>query len=104
MNYREKIRRAIRCPQFGNAGYGEWGALDLEKRKYIKRLLDELDRADNYVKRLYLKNKKQQEVINKAIEYIRNHQLVFRDHTIEEIDKWFNQFYIDVLDILKEVE
>ena len=42
--------------------------------------------------------------IDKAIEYIRNHQLVFRDHTTEEIAEWFNQFYIDVLDMLKEVE
>ncbi len=56
MNYRERIRKAIECPQFGNERYGEWGALNLEKRILIKRLLDELDRADNYVKRLYLEN------------------------------------------------
>lgn len=56
MNYRERIRKAIECPQFGNERYGEWGALNLEKRILIKRLLDELDRADNYVKRLYLGN------------------------------------------------
>lgn len=71
MNYRERIRKAIECPQFGNERYGEWGALNLEKRILIKRLLDELDRADNYVKRLYLENqklKKQLEEINKMIE------------------------------------
>lgn len=56
MNYRERIRKAIECPQFGNERYGEWGALNLEKRILIKRLLDELDRADNYVKNLYLGN------------------------------------------------
>lgn len=55
------------------------------------------------LEKLQQENKRQKEVINKAIEYIRNHQLVFRDHTTEEIDKWFNQFYIDLLDILKEV-
>ncbi len=47
--------------------------------------------------------KKQKEVIDKAVEYIRNHQLVFKDATLEETEKWFNQFYIDILDILKEV-
>ncbi len=47
MNYREKIRKAIECPQLNNTRYGEWGALNLEQRKYIKRLLDELDSADN---------------------------------------------------------
>lgn len=56
------------------------------------------------LEKLQQENKRQKEVINKAIEYIRNHQLVFRYHTTEEIDKWFNQFYIDLLDILKEVE
>lgn len=60
MNYREKIRKAIECPQFGDATYGEWGALNLEQRRYIKRLLDELDSADNYLKRLYLENQKLQ--------------------------------------------
>ena len=57
MNYREKIRKAIECPQFGNETYGEWRALNLEQRKYIKRLLDELDIADNYIKNVYLENK-----------------------------------------------
>lgn len=65
MNYREKIRKAIECPQFGNEAYGEWGALNLEQRKYIKRLLDELDRADNYFKRLYFENKQLKEEYNK---------------------------------------
>lgn len=65
MNYREKIRKAIECPQFNNTRYGEWGALNLEQRKYIKRLLDELDRADNYIKNLYFENQKQKEVIDK---------------------------------------
>ena len=66
MNYREKIRKAIECPQLNNTRYGEWGALTLEQRKYIKRLLDELDSADNYVKKLYLENQKQKEVIDKV--------------------------------------
>lgn len=31
---------------------------ELEQRKYIKRLLDELDSADNYLKKVYLENYK----------------------------------------------
>ena len=65
MNYREKIREAIECPEFGYKGYGKWGILNLEQRKLIKRLLDELDSADNCVKKLYLENKQQKEVIDK---------------------------------------
>ena len=61
MNYRERIRKAIECPQFGDETYGEWGALNLEQRKFIKRLLDELDRADNYIKKVYLENQELKE-------------------------------------------
>lgn len=57
MNYRERIRKAIACPQFGDTTYGEWGALKLEQRRYIKEILDELDSADNYLKRLYLEER-----------------------------------------------
>lgn len=71
MNYREKIRKAIECPQFGNDGYGEWGALRFEQRKYIKRLLDELDSADNCIKKLYLENQKQKEIIDKITTIIK---------------------------------
>ena len=55
MNYREKIRKAIECPQFGNSHYGEWGSLRLEQRELIRRLLNELDNADNYILKLYKK-------------------------------------------------
>lgn len=65
MNYREKIRKAIECPQFGNFGYGEWGALRLDQRKLIKRLLDELDRADNYVLKLYNENDRLKDTLAK---------------------------------------
>lgn len=65
MNYREKIRKAIECPQFGNLEYGEWGALRLDQRKLIKRLLDELDRADNYVLKLYNENDRLKDTLAK---------------------------------------
>ena len=66
MNYREKIRKAIECPQLGNETYGELGILNPTQRKYIKRLLDELEYTDDYLKRLWLKNQKQKEVIDKV--------------------------------------
>ena len=60
MNYREKIRKAIECPQFGNNGYGEWGALRYDQRVLIKRLLDDLDSADGYILKM---QKEKQELI-----------------------------------------
>ena len=65
MNYREKIRKAIECPQLTGTAYGEWGALRLDQRKLIKRLLDELDRADNYVLRLYNENDRLKDTLAK---------------------------------------
>lgn len=61
MNYRDKIRKAIECPQFGYDHYGEWGALRIDQRKYIKRLLDELDSADAYILKLYEENQQLKE-------------------------------------------
>lgn len=60
MNYREKIRKAIECPQFGNNGYGEWGALKYYQRVLIKRLLDDIDSADGYILKM---QKEKQELI-----------------------------------------
>ncbi len=77
-----------------------------ENPEEMLNLSDLQDKYNNLLKeKIELKEqiKKQKEIINKAIEYIQGHQLVFRDHTTEEIDEWFNQFYIDVLDILNEV-
>lgn len=76
-----------------------------EARNRAKELLNE-NQADLITKYMFLEQqcKRQKEVIDKAIEYIRNHQLVFKDATLEETEEWFNQFYIDVLDILKEEE
>lgn len=110
MNYREKIRKAIECPQFGYATYGEWGALNLEQRRYIKRLLDELDSADNYIKNVYLENQKYKEVIdklkNKTKENIENAKCEITTLTI--VDKAYYQYIEKILDnyvdILKEVE
>lgn len=75
MSYREKIRKAIECPQLNNTRYGEWGALNLEQRKYIKRLLDELDTADNYIKKLYLENKQLKDNWNMLKDYIKETKL-----------------------------
>lgn len=76
-----------------------------EARERIGELLNETQ-TDLLTKYMFLEQKiqKQKEVIDKAVEYIRNHQLVFKDATLEETEEWFNQFYIDVLDILKEVK
>lgn len=105
MNYREKIRKAIECPQFGNETYGEWGALNLEQRKYIKRLLDELDRADNYIKNVHLENKQLKDNWNKLKEWLNN-----EIKSNEEYDKFNNSewqgycFFYKFLDKVKELE
>ena len=93
---RKQIREATACPQLGNTTYGKWGALNLEQRRYIKRLLDELDSADNYIKKLYFENQKQKEVIDKIFSRITLLKM-------EDISRESNKVLDELLDILKEV-
>lgn len=79
MNYRDKIREAIKCPQFGDSHYGEWGALRYEQKVRIKRLLDELDEDDVYIRKLYEENIKLHEENVKLQKRI--------DKTVQEIDE-----------------
>ena len=96
MNYREKIRKAIECPQFGNKTYGEWGILNLEQRKFIKRLLDELDRADNYLKKVYLENKQQKDNWNELKKWLEEN---------ESFDDYCNETtFTSVLEKMLELE
>ena len=93
MNYREKIRKAIECPQLGNETYGELGILNLTQRKYIKRLLDELDNADNFVKKLYFENKQLKNNWNDLKKYAK------------EVISTDNELYgTDLLDKIQELE
>ena len=71
MNYRDKIRKSIECPQFGNSSYDEWGALRIEQRRNIKRLLDELDSADNYIVKMYKENQQLKEDISFCLKSIK---------------------------------
>lgn len=72
------MKKAVECPQFGNIDYGEWGSLNLIQRKDIKRLLDEMDRADEYIKTLYFKNENLQFKIDKINQYLEEH-FIFDD-------------------------
>lgn len=102
MNYREKLRKAIECPQFGNTNYGEWGALRLDQRKYIKRLLDELDGADAYILQLYEENKQLKEKLEtsekarKILKEINEYSKETGGYPSEMLDK-----LLDILDIDK---
>ena len=101
MNYREKIRKAIECPQLNNTRYGEWGALTLEQRKYIKRLLDELDSADNYIKNVYLENNQLKENWNKLKEIVKS-QSGFKKRADLKGGLWFE--IDELLDKMQEME
>lgn len=100
MNYREKMRKAIECPQFGNRTYGKWCALNLEQRQLIKRLLDELDSADEYFKKICLENKQLKKVNDK----IENLLIIKKTRCLNEGDYILNVSDLDdILDILNKV-
>lgn len=68
-----------------------------EARKRAKELFNE-NQADLITKYMFLEQqvKKQKEVIDKAIEYINNHDLTCNEN-------WLVQYEKELLDILKEV-
>ena len=97
---RKQIREAISCPQLGDTTYGKWGILTVEQRLTIARLLDELDHADNYIKKLYLENQKQKEVIDKIKDLLTIKKL----RCLNENDYILNVLDLDdILDIVEEV-
>ena len=101
MNYREKIRSAIACPQFGDDHYGEWGALKLDQRKLIKRLLDELNRADEYIKSLYQENQNLKMKKHKAVNYMKaNYEITVPDANIKSLI--IKEEYKKIIEILGE--
>lgn len=90
MNYREKMRKAIECPQFGNIDYGEWGTLNLNQRKDIKRLLDEMDRADEVIKNQFFKIDRLNNIISETSKDIQ-HELSHLKANDEV--SWNEEFY-----------
>ena len=48
----EEIREKIACPQFGDEHYGEWGILNINQRRTIKRVLDYIDGQEKEIERL----------------------------------------------------
>ena len=44
----KEMKEYIRCPQFGDDHYGKYGALRLEQRKEIKRLIDYCDYLEDF--------------------------------------------------------
>ncbi len=94
----------------------------------IKEILDYLQDKDNYIEELgvaykrihinngdlnllldYITNLQQENErlksrIEKAVEYIQNHQLVFELSSKKVISQWFDMFYKDIIDILNGKE
>lgn len=95
MNYRDKIRKSIECPQFGNSSYGEWGALRIEQRRNIKRLLDELDSADNYIVKMYKENKQLKEqlqnISNEFLKY--DWKTSNKEQIINQLESLYNSIF-----------
>ena len=75
MNYRDKIRKSIECPQLCNSSYGEWGLLRIDQKRNIKRLLDELDSADDYIKKLYKEKKELIDYLKEEINKLEKNRL-----------------------------
>lgn len=107
MNYREKMKEYLKEPNEICNHYGKWGILNREQRDLITRLLNEMDGADNYIKKIQQENKRLKDKINMAIEYYEANQqecVIGRNKD----EKLIKEYYLPaqcskkMLDILKE--
>ena len=107
VNYREKMREYLKEPNEICNHYGKWGILNKEQRDLITRLLNEMDGADNYIKKIQQENERLKDKINMAIEYYEANQqecVIGRNKD----DKLIKEYYLPaqcskkMLDILKE--
>ena len=104
MNYKEFMRKAIRCPQFGDEHYGEWGALRYKQRLLIKRLLDECDSADSYIRKLYLEKQELIDYLKEQIKLCKKaQQLALNNKMIEQVGN-FNLRIATYNEILSKIE
>lgn len=96
MNYREKMREYLKEPNEICNHYGKWGILNREQRDLITRLLNEMDGADNYIKKIQQENERLKDKIEKAINFVDKYmeEWDFQD----EVRKDMN----DLLILLKE--
>ncbi len=53
MNYREKMKEYLKEPDEYSSHYGKWGILNKEQRDLIKRLLNEMDNADDVIRQQF---------------------------------------------------
>ena len=96
MNYREKMREYLKEPNEICNHYGKWGILNKEQRDLITRLLNEMDGADNYIKKMQQENARLKDKIEKATNFVDKYmdEWDFQD----EVRKDMN----DLLILLKE--
>lgn len=90
MNYREKMREYLKEPNKICNHYGKWGILNKEQRDLITRLLNEMDGADNYIKKMQQENEQLKEVIKEVREYIEKYRYI-TDKVTDEDSLYYGQ-------------
>ena len=64
--------------------------------------IDDLYYLEGTIEDLQQKAEQLENIRKEAIEYINNHQLVFRLSSKKQIENWFDEFYKDLLNILNK--
>lgn len=96
----EKTKENIKCPQFGDLEYGEWGALRLEQRIAYKELIEEIERLQEELDKTRLSELDKEYRISKAREYIKESRL---GADIDESESYFiKDELLEILDKEKE--
>ena len=102
MNYREKMREYLKKPNEICNHYGKWGILNKEQRDLITRLLNEMDGADNYIKKMQQENERLKDKINDIKKILKsNHDVEYIYCALSQYLDLFD-YELDLEDFLKE--
>ena len=70
MNYRERMKEYLKEPDEYSSQYGKWGILNREQRDLIRRLLREMDSADEVIKQQYEEIERLNNIINELEKWL----------------------------------
>ena len=91
MNYRERMKEYLKEPDEYYSQYGKWAILNREQKDLIKRLLREMDGADEVIKHQYFEIERLKE-LSKVDSQQAQEIIIELKQTIERLNKKIEQY------------
>ena len=103
MNYRERMKEYLKEPDEHSSQYGKWAILNREQRDLIKRLLREMDSADEVIKHQYFEIERLNNIMTELETEL---YAKYHEHKDSECEELYAKAQEDkeILDYIKELK